>query len=258
MENEFKSKWGGTILLLLIILVIIEIIWSWRKEKNTYNIKDTLANLAIFAGFQISKLALLGIQYSFMSYLGKFSLFQIKPTLLVLIISFIAVDFTYYWYHRWSHSVKLLWAFHLVHHSSLFMNLTIGYRLNWLSALITPVILAPLILLGLPLEFVAVSFAMNLLYQFFLHTEAIGKLGIIEGFLATPSAHRVHHGSNKEYIDKNFAGVFMFWDRLFGTYQPETIKPVYGVTTGFISNNPFVLIFKGFKDLFKGKMDYKG
>ncbi|WP_339666149.1 sterol desaturase family protein, partial [Maribacter arcticus] len=173
-------------------------------------------------------------------------------------LSFVLVDFIYYWYHRLSHKIKFLWAFHLVHHSSLFMNLTVAYRLNWLSALLTPFVVAPLVIVGFPFEFVIASFAVNLLYQFFLHTEAIGKLGFIEGVLATPSAHRVHHGSNDEYIDKNFGGVLIIWDRLFGTYEVEKEKPVYGVTTGFISNNPFVLIFKGFVDFFKGRMNYKG
>lgn len=91
-----------------------------------------------------------------------------------------------------------------------------------------------------------------------MHTELVGKLGKIEGIIDTPSAHRVHHGSNPIYIDKNFGGVLMIWDRVFKTYQPETEKPRYGITTGFISNNPFILVFKGFFDLFRGKMKYKG
>lgn len=249
---------GGIVFLLLLSLVLLEIVWSWKKNKKAYQVKDTLANLAILAGFQLSKILFFGIQYTAMSYVAEFAIFQIKQSIPVFIISFISVDLTYYWYHRLSHKIKFLWAFHLVHHSSLFMNLTVSYRLNWLSALLTPFVLAPLILIGLPFEYVAVSFGLNLLYQFFLHTEAIAKLGIIEGILATPSAHRVHHGSNNEYIDKNFGGVLMIWDRLFGSYQPETVKPTYGITSGFISNNPFVLIFKGFFDYFKGKMDYKG
>ncbi|SDQ25814.1 sterol desaturase family protein [Flagellimonas zhangzhouensis] len=258
MENETRMEHGGAIFLILLILVILEIIWSWKNDKKVYETKDTLANLAIFAGFQMSKVFLFGFQYATMSYLAQFALLQLKINAWVFLISFIAVDFMYYWYHRYSHKIKFLWAFHLVHHSSLFMNLTVSYRLNWLSALLTPFVVAPLILIGLPFELVAVSFGLNLLYQFFLHTEAVGKLGFIEGILATPSAHRVHHGSNEDYIDKNFGGVLMIWDRMFGTYQPETEKPTYGITTGFISNNPLVLIFKGFYDYFKGKMDYKG
>jgi len=258
MQNDIRAGQGGIVFLALLALVGLEIVWSWRKNKKVYGTEDTLANLLILVGFQLSKVLFFGFQYASMSYLSQFSFFHLKNSTPIFMISFIGVDFVYYWYHRFSHKIKLLWAFHLVHHSSLFMNLTVSYRLNWLSSLLTPFVVAPLIIIGLPFEFIAVSFGLNLLYQFFLHTEAIGKLGFLEGILATPSAHRVHHGSNKEYIDKNFGGVLMIWDRLFGTYRSETIKPIYGVTSGFISNNPFVLVFKGFFDYFKGKMDYKG
>ncbi len=258
MDIDARTTFGGIIFIFLLALVVLEIIWSWRKDKKVYNTKDTLANLGIFAGFQLTKILFFGFQYAIMANLSKFALFPMESSMWVFLISFLAVDFVYYWYHRLSHKIKLLWAFHLVHHSSLFMNLTVSYRLNWLSALLTPFVVAPLILIGLPFEFVAASFGLNLLYQFFLHTEAVGKLGFIEGILATPSAHRVHHGSDEQYIDKNFGGVFMVWDRIFGSYQPETTRPTYGITTGFISNNPFVLVFKGFVDYFKGKMDYKG
>jgi sterol desaturase/sphingolipid hydroxylase (fatty acid hydroxylase superfamily) len=94
---------------------------------------------------------------------------------------------------------------------------------------------------------------LNLAYQFFLHTEAVGSLGAIEHFMDTPSAHRVHHGCNAIYIDKNFGGVFIIWDKLFKTYQCETEKPIYGLTTGFMSYNPVTLVFNGFVDLFRAK-----
>jgi sterol desaturase/sphingolipid hydroxylase (fatty acid hydroxylase superfamily) len=138
------------------------------------------------------------------------------------------------------------------------MNLTTAYRLNWFGAIVSPLFFIPLAIAGFPPDFIVASYALNLLYQFFLHTEAVGKLPVIEGVIDTPSAHRVHHGSNPIYIDKNFGGVFMIWDKLFKTYQPESEPVVYGITTGFISYNPFVLVFKGFIDLFKGKMKYKG
>jgi sterol desaturase/sphingolipid hydroxylase (fatty acid hydroxylase superfamily) len=131
------------------------------------------------------------------------------------------------------------------------MNLTAAYRLNWFSALVSPVFFVPAALLGLPADFIAAAYGLNLLYQFFLHTEVIGKLGPIEGIMDTPSAHRVHHGANPLYIDKNFGGVFMLWDRIFNTYQPETEKVTYGLTTGFNSNRPLVLVFHGFRQWFR-------
>ncbi|MGS2740984.1 sterol desaturase family protein [Sinomicrobium sp. M5D2P17] len=253
-----EGRGRGIIFMLLLALIIAEILWSWKKNRKVYDVKDTLANLAIFAGFQLSKVVFFGVQYASLSIVASFALFEFQENPGIFLLTFLTVDFVYYWYHRLSHQLKFLWAFHLVHHSSLFMNLTVSYRLNWLNALISPFVFAPMVLIGLPFRFVALSFAFNLLYQFFLHTEAVGKLGFIEGVLATPSAHRVHHGSNAAYIDKNFGGVFIIWDRIFGTYQKELEKPVYGVTTGFISNNPLVLVFKGLVDFFRGKMNYKG
>tara|TARA_R110000868_G_scaffold779_2_gene5753 strand:+ start:4650 stop:5435 length:786 start_codon:yes stop_codon:yes gene_type:complete len=257
-QNKLDPSFRGGIFLILLALVVLEILWSWKKEKKVYQVKDTLANLAILLGFQFSKILFFGFQFGILTFFSKYSIFNFSFSLEIFIISFLLVDFIYYWYHRLSHDIKLLWAFHLVHHSSIFMNLTVSYRLNWLSAIITPFVVAPLVIIGFPLEYILIAFAVNLLYQFFLHTETIGKLGFIEGIMATPSAHRVHHGSNPMYIDKNFGGIFMIWDRLFGTYQEEIEKPIYGITTGFISNNPFVLVFKGFIDFIKGQMNYKG
>jgi sterol desaturase/sphingolipid hydroxylase (fatty acid hydroxylase superfamily) len=133
------------------------------------------------------------------------------------------------------------------------MNLTAAYRLNWFGALISPLFFIPLALAGFPPTYIVASYAFNLLYQFFLHTESIGKLGPLEGLIDTPSAHRVHHGVNPLYIDRNFGGVLLIWDKLFGTYQPETEKVKYGLTTGLVSYNPFRLVFQGFIDLFQKK-----
>jgi sterol desaturase/sphingolipid hydroxylase (fatty acid hydroxylase superfamily) len=171
----------------------------------------------------------------------------------VFVLTFFTADFIYYWFHRVSHHWKPLWAFHLIHHSAMHMNLTAAYRLNWFSAIISPLFFIPAALLGLPTDFIVISYALNLAYQFFLHTEVVGKLGMIENIMDTPSSHRVHHGNNPIYIDKNFGGVLIIWDKLFGTYQPETEKVNYGLTTGFVSNNPFVLVAQGFIGLFSSK-----
>lgn len=251
-------QFKGYFLVIIVILIVAEIIWSYRNNKKVYNTKDTLANIGVFLGFNLTKILSFGLHYSIYLFLAEFALFELENSLIVFITTIFTVDFVYYWYHRISHKVKLLWAFHLIHHSSLFMNLTVAYRLNWLNVLITPFVLAPLILLGFPIEYVVLSFAINLLYQFFMHTEAIGKLGFIEKIFITPSAHRVHHGSNNIYIDKNFGGILIIWDKLFGTYQAETVKPIYGTTKGFISNNPILLNLQGFIDYFKGRFNYKG
>jgi sterol desaturase/sphingolipid hydroxylase (fatty acid hydroxylase superfamily) len=239
------------ILLFLFILIAVEIIWSWKKEKGVYNVKETFSNLAIFVGFQFSKFIFAGYQLSILGFFTKLSLFKLPHNPWVFALTFILADFIYYWFHRISHIWKPLWAFHLVHHSAMHMNLTAAYRLNWFSALVSPLFFVPAVLLGLPTDYILISYVLNLAYQFFLHTESVGKLGVIEHFMDTPSAHRVHHGSNPIYIDKNFGGVFIIWDKIFGTYQPETEKVRYGLTTGFLSYNPFRLVLQGFINWFK-------
>jgi len=241
------------ILLFLLILITIEIIWSWKKEKDAYDVKETISNLFIFAGFQFSKFIFAGYQLAILGFCTKLAPFTIPHNGWAFALTFVTADFSYYWFHRISHYWEPLWAFHMVHHSSMHMNLTAAYRLNWFSALISPLFFIPATLLGMPPDYIVISYALNLAYQFFLHTELIGKLGIVEHVMDTPSSHRVHHGSNPIYIDKNFGGVFIIWDKLFGTYQPETEKAQYGLTTGFVSNNPFILIAEGFIDLLKGK-----
>jgi sterol desaturase/sphingolipid hydroxylase (fatty acid hydroxylase superfamily) len=256
MNNAYPYR--GFILLFLILLISAEIIWSWRNDKKVYGLKDTMTNMAILAGFQASKFIFAGYQLAILGWVSSFAFFTIPQNRYTFLACFLLADFIYYWFHRASHVFKPLWAFHLIHHSSPYMNLSTSYRLNWLNALVSPLFFAPLALLGFSPTVIVISYALNLLYQFFMHTEAIGKWGKLEGIIDSPSAHRVHHGSNPVYIDKNFGGVLMIWDRIFKTYQPEIEKPVYGITTGFISNNPFKLVFKGFIDLFSGKMKYKG
>ena len=252
------KHYRGWILAALFLLILAEIIWSWRQDKKAYQVKETLTNLSVLAGFEFSKLLFAGYQLTMLGFAADFKLIELPHNLWVFIVCFLLADFVYYWFHRVSHSWKPLWAFHLIHHSAMTMNLTAAYRLNWFGALISPLFFIPLALLGFPPDFIVASYALNLLYQFFLHTEAIPSLGRAEGFLDTPSAHRVHHGSNEMYIDKNFGGVLIIWDKIFHTYQPETEKVTYGITTGFISYNPFKLVFKGFIDLFTNKMKYKG
>jgi sterol desaturase/sphingolipid hydroxylase (fatty acid hydroxylase superfamily) len=241
------------ILAFLSLLILAVICWSWRNDKKVYQVKETVTNLLILAGFLVSKVLFAGYQLTIIGLATRIAPFHLPHTWWVFGITFIVADFLYYWFHRISHIWQPLWAFHLIHHSSPLMNLTAAYRLNWFSALVSPVFFVPAALIGLPAPFIAAAYGLNLLYQFFLHTEAIGKLGPIEGIMDTPSAHRVHHGANPLYLDKNFGGVFMIWDRLFHTYQPETEKVKYGLTTGFNSNRPLVLVFHGFRQWFVRK-----
>lgn len=151
---------------------------------------------------------------------------------------FLLDDFAYYWMHRTSHVVNLLWAGHVVHHSSEEFNLTVALRQSSLHGLMSWVFYMPLALLGVPVTMWLICHALNLVYQFWVHTREINRLGPLELVLNTPSHHRVHHGVNPEYQDRNYAGVLIIWDRMFGTFEPEVAPPVYGLTKPLVSWNP--------------------
>ncbi len=239
-------------------LVALEAFWSKRKQLGFYNGKETAANFAIVFGTNIMKLVATGWQLFILGLAYQVTPLRLPDSIWSFVAAFFLVDFFYYWYHRSMHEFKPLWAFHLVHHSSPWMNLTTSFRLNWFSPFISPFFYVPVVLLGVNPNYILVVFLLNLFYQFWLHTQVIGKLGFLEGIVNTPSAHRVHHGSNKIYLDKNYGGFLMIWDRLFGTYIEESEDVVYGVTTGFMGHNPVKHIFAGFLDLFRGRMSYKG
>jgi alkylglycerol monooxygenase len=151
---------------------------------------------------------------------------------------FLLDDFAYYWMHRYSHEVNLLWAGHVVHHSSEEYNLTVALRQSSLHGLMSWLFYMPLAFLGVPVTMWVVCHALNLVYQFWVHTRAVDRLGALELVLNTPSHHRVHHGVNPEYQDRNYAGVLIVWDRLFGSFEPEVAPPVYGITKPLRSWNP--------------------
>ncbi len=163
---------------------------------------------------------------------------------------FVLVDFCYYWSHRLSHEINLLWAGHVVHHSSEEYNLAVALRQSSLHGLFTWIFYVPLALLGVPGEMFVACYALNLLYQFWIHTRAVGKMGrLTEWVLNTPSHHRVHHGRNPKYLDRNHAGALIVWDRMFGTFQAEEEEPVYGITKPLQSWNPLWANVHGFVDI---------
>lgn len=166
-------------------------------------------------------------------------------------IVFVLDDLAYYWMHRFSHTSHLLWAGHVVHHSSEEFNLTVALRQSSLHGFMSWVFYLPLALLGVPVMMWVVCHALNLVYQFWIHTRTIDKLGVLEAVMNTPSHHRVHHGINPEYQDKNYAGTFIVWDRLFGTFEPERAEPVYGLTKPLASWNPLWANVHAFRDIWK-------
>lgn len=238
--------------ILMAFFIGLEVLWNRRTKAGVYTGKETFSNLFIFVGFHFSKFLFRGYQLFWLTLFTGIAPFHLPRNGWTFLLTFILTDFLYYWHHRIMHEWPLFWAFHEVHHSAAHLNLTTSYRLNWFGGLIGVFFYLPLVLLGFPPLFIVGSIALGLFYQFFQHTEAVGKLGVLEGILNTPSAHRVHHASNEPYLDRNYGGVLMIWDRLFGTYAEEKEKCVYGITTGFVSHNPFTLIFHGFYDFARG------
>ncbi|MEM8847512.1 MAG: sterol desaturase family protein [Bacteroidota bacterium] len=249
MNTKIQFYFAGIIL----VALIAEIIWSNTKKRSVFNLKESLGNLGIFIGNNLMKPLSLGWKYLVLGWLEPFQFFTIQTNVFTVVLTFFVAEFGFYWYHRLSHEIPLLWTLHHTHHSGMRMNLTTAVRLNWFGTFVSPLVYIPFVLLGFSAEILILSLAIGLFFQYFLHTEAIGKLGIFEGkFFNTPSAHRVHHGSNEKYIDKNYGGMLIIFDRWFGTYQAETEKVKYGVTTGFYSNNPFKLNFLPIIQFVKG------
>ncbi|WP_373522761.1 sterol desaturase family protein, partial [Aquiflexum sp.] len=168
----------------------------------------------------------------------KFAFFQIPNNIWTFFILFFLYDFCYYWAHRKSHEVNLFWGGHVVHHSSEEYNLSVALRQSSTQTIWTFMFYLPLAFIGFDPIFLVLVSGLNLLYQFWIHTEVIGKMGFLEKFMNTPSHHRVHHGRNPKYIDKNHGGTFIIFDKWFGTFQQEEERPTYGITTPVNSWNP--------------------
>ncbi|MEM7779651.1 MAG: sterol desaturase family protein [Pseudomonadota bacterium] len=158
-------------------------------------------------------------------------------------LALLAADFAYYWEHRIAHEVRLFWTQHAVHHSSRHMNTTVAIRFGPFEGAISAALHFPLILIGFPAELVFFGIITVLAYQVWIHTELIGKLGVLDDILNTPANHRVHHACDDKYIDKNYGGILIIWDRIFGTYQREEEAPNYGLKRDFDSVNPLVVWF---------------
>lgn len=230
---------------IMLLAVMTELVWSRRSGRSVYILAETMSNLGMMVVNRAIKPLTLAWSYLVLSLVEPFQIVHIPETGGALLLGFLITELAYYWYHRLSHEIPVLWTMHHTHHSSPWMNLTTALRLNWVAKFVSPLFFAPLVWIGLSPAVVAGSLAAGLLYQFFLHTESIGTLGSFEGkLLNTPSAHRVHHGSNPEYIDKNYGGMLIVWDRLFGTYQPEVEAVRYGVTTGFQGHSIFTAQFR--------------
>lgn len=229
-----------------VILLIAEVIVTAIQQKDYYDAKDTASSLAMGIGNVLVGVVGKAIVLGTYSLVYQFRLFTADMTQWwTWVILFFADDLSYYWFHRISHSSRYFWASHVVHHSSMKYNLGTALRQTWtgnISGAFIFWIWLPLI--GFSPVAVMTMQAISLLYQFWIHTEHIYKFPApIEYIFNTPSHHRVHHGSDLNYLDKNHAGVLIIWDRLFGTFELERNRPTYGLTTNVGSHNPVRIAF---------------
>ena len=242
----------GKILLIampfFLLLIIIEKTYGYFKGEDHAPLMDSIASIT--SGMTNSVKDILGLSIVIISYKwleSHLAIVHIKDTLLIYIVSFFVIDFYGYWTHRWAHQINIFWNKHAIHHSSEEFNLSCALRqpisnfFNLFSFL-----LLPAALLGVPAEVIAIVLPIHLFLQFWYHTRYIHKLGWLEYIIVTPSHHRVHHAINPEYIDKNHSQIFIFWDKLFGTFQEEleTVPPVFGITRPAATWNPIKINFQ--------------
>lgn len=210
----------------------IEYLVLKKQQKDSHHFNEAVANLNVGIAERLTDLFSAGLFYFIFDYLYRhFAIFDLRATAINWILLFLATDLLWYWYHRFGHKVNIFWGFHVVHHQSEDFNYTTSVRITVLQAFARGLFWCLLPVLGFPPHMIIVLLLIHGAYPFFTHTEAIGRLGVLEYFLVTPSHHRVHHSSNPEYLDKNYGDVLIIWDKLFGTFAKEEKRPVYGLTT---------------------------
>ena len=222
------------------VLILLEALLAWRLGRQVYRLNDSLNDLSCGIINQVVSFftaAALLVPYAWL-YLRGHWLELAEFSAPAWVLGLLGVDLAYYWFHRTVHEHNLLWGAHVVHHQSEEYNLTVALRQAAFEPWVSWIFRLPLALLGVPPLTVAACVAVDTVAQFWVHTRLIGKLGPLEWVLNTPSHHRVHHGRNPKYLDRNYGGMLIIWDRLFGTWQAEEEEPVYGVTSPLQSWNP--------------------
>ncbi|MFD2550768.1 sterol desaturase family protein [Bizionia sediminis] len=250
---------------LFVLAMFLELYVTLKQGIKTYETKDALTSITmglgnVFIGFASKALVLLAFFWVY----NNFRLFTIPATWWSFVLLFFADDFSYYWFHRISHENRFFWASHVVHHSSKHYNLSTALRQTWSGGFFSFIFWLWLPLIGFHPGMILFQMSVSLLYQFWIHTEAVKTLPKwFESIFNTPSHHRVHHGSNPLYLDRNHAGILIIWDKLFGTFQAElnTEKVVYGLVQDIQTYNPVKVAFfewvSMFTDVFSGKKSVK-
>ncbi len=236
----------------------VEAAWLWREKGvravlgqpnpfRGYTLSDSFGSLGMGIG-SVAVNAVVNIGFvAILTWLYSFRWLDIQPGIWSWLALILLDDFAMYWSHRFGHEVRLMWCGHHNHHSSSHYNLSTALRQSWFENFFHPIFWGFLPLLGFPVEMILTQMALNLLYQYWLHTELIGDMGWFGWVFNTPSFHRVHHGRNPQYMDRNYGGIFIIWDRLFGTFEPEKEVVDYGVTVPVGSDNPLRIAFAEYR-----------
>lgn len=240
------------------LLLLIEFLYGHFKKKNTYHdVKDTFASLSLGIGQVVTTVIFSSALLTVDNWFYKHRLFEFGNAWYEIVLLFLLMDFSFYWWHRASHRMRFFWANHVNHHSSTQFNFSTALRQPVFSPILRPLFYFYIPWLGFDPQLIIVLGIVSLIWAVWSHTKHIGKLGFLEYIIVTPSGHRVHHGSNPEYIDKNYGGVFIFWDILFGTFEHE-VKPVnYGITQNINTYNPVKIIFHEWQAMYKDVVQSK-
>jgi len=228
---------------IMVTVFIVEITLVLKHQHEAKLVKDVKANMVLGLLYLLTGLMIKGVAFSFFSLVYYYALFKPALSWHLWIIGFLACDFVHYAYHWLGHKTRIFWAAHVTHHSSEHFNMSTALRNNFIHVFYRFLFWSPLCLLGIPPEMVLFIESLTAIQNFIVHTERIKKLGVIDVFFNTPSNHRVHHGSNPEYLDKNLGGILMIYDHLFGTYAKETVPPVYGISHNIHTHDPARIIF---------------
>jgi len=241
-----------------IVTIIIEVILTVKVKLDDYEFKDSLTSITMGLGNVFIGLFTKVIILYFFTFLYSYRVFTIPFVWWSWLLLLFAEDFVYYWNHRIAHESRLFWASHVVHHSSTKYNLSTALRQTWSGSFYTFIFWSPLVLFGFHPLMIIMQMSVSLLYQYWIHTELIKKMPKwFEAIFNTPSHHRVHHATNPQYLDRNHAGIFIIWDKLLGTFEPEVEKPVYGLVSNINTYNPvkiaFIEWYNMLKDVFVSK-----
>ena len=239
---------------IILALIFIEVLISNLQNASYYKKEDTLCTIGLLTGNILMVFAIKGLTLALHFYLYQFRLFDLAsiiPLWAMWILTFFLIDLVFYIYHRISHKSRFLWAIHMSHHSSEEMNFAVSFRQAWLGPLSKIPFFIVLPLIGLDPTIIAVAGVISTLWGIFGHTQVIKKLGPLEWIFNTPSHHRVHHGANEQYIDKNYGNLFIIWDRMFGTFELEKERVKYGLVKNVNTFNPIKITLMEWNSILK-------